>query len=211
MIRQQVKEVYYLLARFLTVPNYYFAKLRLARRAGPKGHYLHLGCGGKYIPGMINIDANFFRKTDIWLDLRNGLPCADGSVFFVYCCSVIQQLLPDDAIRFLGEIRRVLRPDGVARLSTISFEHALDVAAGKIERRWPRSFDDPLGQAINYLFCDGQCKYAYSFGVLNDFARQAGFREVIHYSREHGCQPKRYGDVEVGDEPKGELVVELRP
>ena len=211
MIRQQVKDVYYLLTRFLTIPNYYVAKLRLARRAGPNGHYVHLACGPNYIPGMINIDGNFFRKTDLWLDLRNGIPCGTGSAFFVYCCSTLTVFLPDDALRLLREIRRALRPDGTARISVASFEYALDIATGKVESKWPRPFDDPLGQAINHLFCDGQNKYAYSFSVLSSFARQAGFREVIHYSQEHGCQPKRYGDVEVGNEPKGSLVVELRP
>ncbi len=211
MIRQQVKDVYYLLTPYLTLPNYYIAKLRLARRTSPNGLYLHLACGGKYIPGMVNIDVNFFRKTDVWLDLRNGLPCTDGSVFFVYFCTSIQHLLPEDALRLLREIRRVLRPDGIARLSTISIEHALDIASGKAKSTWPRVFDDPLSQAINYLFCDGQCRYAYSFSILESFARQAGFREVIHYSQEHGTQPKRYGDVEVGNEEEGELVVELRP
>lgn len=211
MIRQQVKDVYYSLTRFLTVPNYYVAKLRLSRHAGTNGHSMHLGCGGNYITGMINIDANLFRKTDLWLDLRIGLPCGDGSASFVYCSHTLEHFFPNDALQILGEIRRVLRPDGIARIAVPSFEYAMDIAAGKIEEKWPRSFDDPLGQAINYLFCDGQHKYAYSFGVLDSFARQAGFREVIHYSQEHGCQPKRYGEVEVGNEPKGSLVVELRP
>jgi predicted SAM-dependent methyltransferase len=211
MIGQQVKDVYYSLIRYLTVPNYYIAKLQLARRTGPKGHYLHLACGDKYMPGMINIDGNFFRKTDFWLDVRNGLPCAAGSVSFAYCCHALEHFLPEDALLLLGELRRVLRPDGVARIAIPSFEHALSIAAGKAKSKWPRSFDDSYGQAINYLFCDGQHKYAYSFSVLDRFARQAGFREVINYSQEHGCQPKRYGDVKVQNEPKGSLIVELRP
>ncbi len=211
MTGAQTKEIYYLLTRILTLPNYYAAKLRLAWRTPPNGHYLHLACGTKYISGMVNIDGYFFRKTDFWLDLRNGLPCKDGSVCFVYFCNSIQHFLPHEAIRLLREIRRVLRPDGIARISAPSFEYVLDIAAGKVESRWPRSFEDPLGQAINHLFCDGACKYAYSFGVFDSFARQAGFREVIDYSREHDCQPKRYGDVEVGNEPKGQLIVELRP
>ncbi|HEY7152861.1 MAG TPA: methyltransferase domain-containing protein [Gemmataceae bacterium] len=211
MVGQRWKEIYFFLTHFLTWPNYYLAKLRLRLRAGPKGHYLHLACGAIYIPGMINIDGNWFRKTDLWLDLRNGLPCATGSVAFVYCSHAIGNILPEEALQLLGEIRRVLRPDGVARIALPSFEHALLIAAGKAESKWPRSFDDPYGQAINYLFCDGTNKYFYSFSVFDGFARQAGFREVFHYSQEHGCQPKRYGDVEVGNEPKGSFVVELRP
>lgn len=211
MIKTQTKDLLFFLARYLTLPNYYFAKLRYGWRTPSKGYYLHLACGAKYIPGMINVDGNIFRKIDLWMDLRNGLPFRDGSVSLVYFCNAIQCLLPDDAIRLLREIRRVLRPDGVARVSAPSFEYVMDIANGKVESSWPRSFKDPLAQAINHLFCDGACRYGYSFGVFDDFARQAGFREVIHYSREHGSQPKRYGDVEVGDEQKGNVVVELRP
>lgn len=210
MIRQQVKDVYHILTRFLTLPNYYIAKLRLAFRSNPKGHYLHLACGPVYIPGMINTDVNIFRKTDLWLDLRNGLPCADSSVYFVYFCNAIHHLYPDDAIRLLKEIRRVLRPDGIARVSAPSFEYVLqEIVTGKVQSKWPRAFEEPLAQAINQIFCDGQCKYAYSFGVFDTFARQAGFREVINYSQKYGNQLKRYGDIEVGNEPKTQLVVEL--
>lgn len=211
MIRQQLKDVYFSIVRFLTIPNYYIAKLRFGMRAGASGHYLHLGCGPNYIPGMINIDGNVRRKIDLWMDLRNGLPFKSGSVFFVFCSHTLEHLLPDDALRLLGEIHRVLRPDGVARIAVPSFQYTLDIAAGKAESKWPRSFDDPFGQAINYLFCDGQHKYAYSFGVLSSFAHQAGFRDAIHYSEKHDCQPKQYGHVEVGNEPKGSLVVELLP
>src|SRR5262249_1413273 len=144
--------------------------------------------------GMINIDGNLFRKTDAWLDLRNGLPFATGSAAFVYCSHTLEHFFPDDAVRLLREIRRVLRPDGTARIAVPSFLHALDIIAGKAESMWPRGFEDRLGQAINYLFCDGQHRYAYSFGVLEAFARQAGFREMVDYSQEYGCRPKRYGE-----------------
>jgi predicted SAM-dependent methyltransferase len=211
MIRQRVKDIYYALTRILTFPNYYLAKLRLALRAEPKGHYLHLACGPIYIPGMINIDGNIFRKIDVWLDLRNGIPCGDKSASFVYFCSTLQMFYPEDAIRLLREFRRVLRPDGIARVSVPSFEFAMDIVTGKAKCQWPRVFEDPYGQAINYLFCDGASRYFYSFSVLDHFARQAGFRQVINYSQEHGCQPKRYGEVEVGNEGEGSLVVELLP
>lgn len=211
MIRQQVKDVYYSLTRLLTRPNYYFAKLRLGFRSNPDGHCIHLGCGVKYIEGLINIDANIFRKIDLWMDLRNGLPFKSGSVSFAYCCHTLEHFFPDDAMGILRELRRVIRPDGIVRMAVPSFQFALDIAAGKAEAKFPRCFEDPQSQAINYLFCDGQHKYAYSFGLLNSFAREAGFREVFHYSQKYACQPKRYGNVEIGNEPEGSLIVELMP
>ena len=96
----------------------------------------------------------------------------------------------------------------VARIAVPSMEHALAICRGEHEMNYPREFEDPLGQAVNYLFCDGQHKFGYSFGVLRDFARTAGLSRVSDYSAEHGVTPKRYGRVTLGDEPVGSLVVE---
>jgi hypothetical protein len=89
-------------------------------------------------------------------------------------------------------------------------ECALRIANGEDTAPFPRSFEDSIAQAVNYLFCDGQHKYGYSFGVMKAFASQAGFTDICDYSAEHDLSPKQYGRVEVGDEPRGSLVVELR-
>src|SRR5262249_27819655 len=150
------------------------------RPAYPEGHYVHLGCGFKHLAGMINADGNRFRKIDLWIDLRNRLPFPNASCAFVYSSHTLEHLYPDEAIALLREIRRVLRHDGVARIAVPSFEHALSVAFGEhhVAEDWPRAFADPAAQAINYLFCDGQHKYAYNLAILSDFARRAGFARV---------------------------------
>jgi predicted SAM-dependent methyltransferase len=211
MIRQSIKDVYYLATRYISLPSQWFAmaRYRLAGPKQPEGHYLHLGCGFKYLDGLINTDGNLFRKIDLWIDLRNGLPFPDKSCRFVYSSHTIEHLFPYEAIALLREIRRVLKDDGQARIAVPSFEYALEIAEGKAVDDWPRAFKDPQAQAINYLFCDGQHKYAYNFDVLSTFAREAGFNQVVNYSRAEGVNPKSYGAVTVGDEPKGSLVVEL--
>jgi predicted SAM-dependent methyltransferase len=211
MIQQSVKDVYFLGVRTFSKPNFWAAKLRyrLQGPRRPEGHYLHLGCGHKYLDGMINTDGNVFRKIDLWLDLRNGLPFPDRSCRFVYSSHTLEHLFPYEAIALLREIRRVLKDDGEARIAVPSFDYALEVAWGEHSEGWPRAFDDSRSQAINYLFCDGQHKYAYNFDILSAFAREAGFGRVENYSDAHGVQPKRYGAVSVGDEPVGSLVVEL--
>ncbi len=103
----------------------------------------------------------------------------------------------------------MLKEDGVARIAVPSMEYALEVARGDHVEDWPRPFSDSVAQAINYLFCDGQHKYAYNFDILANFARQAGFSRIVNYSASRGVEPKQYGSVVVGDEPVGSLVVEL--
>lgn len=210
MIRQSLKDAYFAISRYVCLPATWLASARYRLRPPAEGYYVHLGCGHKYIDGLINADGNRFRKIDLWIDLRNKLPFPDGSCAFVYSSHTLEHLFPDEAIALLGEIRRVLRPDGVARIAVPSFEHALVVANGGRVEDWPRAFEDPVAQAVNYLFCEGQHKYAYSAAVLERFARLAGFGDVTNYSREHGVEPRRYGRVVVGDEPEGSLIVELR-
>ncbi len=209
MIRQSVKDAYFALSRYASMPSTWAAGVKYRLHTPAEGLYVHLGCGFKYIDGMINADGNRFRKIDLWLDLRNRLPFPDKSCRFVYSSHTLEHLFPDEALSLLREIRRVLADDGEARIAVPSMEHALRVAQGVHPEDWPRPFHDSVAQAINYLFCDGQHKYAYNFAVLAEFARQAGFGRVSDYSKEHGVAPKRYGKVTVGNEPVGSLVVEL--
>lgn len=211
MIRQQIKDLLFTINRFAVLPNTLAARIRYRRSGEPEGLYLHLGCGANYIPGMINIDGNAMRKIDLWLDFRNPLPFADASAEFIYCSHTLEHLFPDDALKLLREMRRVLKPQGVARLAVPSMEHALRIARGESSMPFPRPFEDPLAQAVNYLFCDGQHRFGYSYSLLADFARQCGFTRMTDYSAASGVTPKQYGKVLVGNEPEGSLVVEFSP
>ncbi|MBL8848229.1 MAG: methyltransferase domain-containing protein [Planctomycetaceae bacterium] len=210
MLNQSLKDIYFLMNRFACLPNTALARLRYSKPQDPEGHYLHLGCGDDYKEGMINVDGNIRRKADLWLDLRNNLPFRDGSARLIYCSHTLEHLLPYEALALLKEMRRVVAPDGCVRLAVPSLQHALNILAGTKTSHWPRQFDDPASQAINYIFCDGQHKYAYCFPLLKTFALEAGFTQVLDYSAEHGETPKQYGRITVGKEPPGSLIVELR-
>lgn len=210
MLRQQVKDILFFFNRWACRPSTWMARLRFGTPARPEGHYLHLGCGPKYIPGMINCDGNRFRKIDLWIDLRNRLPFRDKSVAFIWISHTLEHLFPDEALALLAEMRRVLTDDGLARVAVPCLEHALKIARGEVTDFYPRKFDDPYAQAINHLFVDGQHKFGYSFSVMEAFARQAGFTRIHNQSAQHREEPKTYGHITVGREPKGSLIVELR-
>jgi predicted SAM-dependent methyltransferase len=210
MISQDVKDFYYVMVRWLTLPNTWMARVRF-RNPPPQGYAIHLGCGVHYIKGMINVDGNICRKKELWHDLRNRLPFPDKSAHFVYSSNVLEHIFPWESLFVLREIRRILRPDGIARISVPSMEHALDICAGRATQTWPMQHADPLAQAIEYLFIQGQHKYGFSAGLLEEHARKAGFTRVFQYSQEHGCAGKRYGDVAIERDDEGNLVVELQP
>jgi predicted SAM-dependent methyltransferase len=212
MIRQSIKDVCFFFSRYACLPATWYsaARYRLGGPKHPEGHYVHLGCGHKYLDGLINADGNVLRKIDLWIDLRNKLPFPDGSCALVYSSHTLEHLFPYEAITLLREIRRILKDDGIARIAVPGFEHSLAVARGEVVEDWPRAFVEPASQAVNYLFCEGQHKYAYTAEILGTFAREAGFSRVTDYSAAHGVETKAYGTVTLGDEPRGSLVVELQ-
>lgn len=211
MISQKIKDVYFSFNKWLNKPYFYF--LRFKYRINRKENlYLHLGSGDNYREGFINIEGNIARKKDMWLDFNNGLPFSNNSVSFVFCCHTLEHFYPEEAIEIIKEINRVLKPGGIARIAVPSFEHALEIIQGKHSSKWPQNFENSVGQAINYLFCDGQHKYAYNFYVFQQFAIRAGFKSenIIHYSASYGIAPKLYGTKLVGEEDVPDsLVVEL--
>lgn len=212
MVPQQVKDALFAVNQIAVRPNRWLWRARFGSTRRSDRLYVHLGCGEKRIAGMLNCDGNLLRKPDIWLDLRLPLPFRDSSVEVAYTSHTLEHLFPEEALKLLREIRRTLRPDGIARVAVPDMSYALEqIASGAAPCPWPRRFDDPVAQAVNYIFCDGQHKYAYNAAILADFARQAGFSDAANVSKAFGLGPRKYGDVMLGDEPEGSLVMDLRP
>lgn len=210
MVPQNIKDLLFAANSIAVLPNEWLWRARFRARRPDRLH-VHLGCGEIYIPGMINCDSNLRRKVDLWLDLRHPLPFPDASVLVLYTSHTLEHLFPEEALRLLQEIRRVLRPDGVARVAVPDLDYAFKIARGEAASTWPRKFDDHAAQAVNYLFCDGQHRYAYNAAVLESFARRAGFEHLVRVPDAPNFAPLPYGDVMLGGEPEGSLVMELRP
>jgi predicted SAM-dependent methyltransferase len=209
MLPQNVKDALFAVNRLAVAPNHWLWRTRF-KVNGKKHLCVNLGCGPHRVEGMLNCDGNLFNKIDLWLDLRRRLPFPDESVAVAYCSHTLEHLFPEDALKLLAEIRRVLEPDGIARIVVPDVSYAFRIAEGAATSPWPRAFADPVGQAMNYLFCDGQHKYAYNHGMLAEFATQAGFGSVVNVSDTHGVTPRPYGALTLGNEAEGSLVVDLR-
>ena len=85
------------------------------------------------------------QKTDIWLDVRWGLPFASGSVDSIYSTHMIEHLYPDELENLLLECARVLKAGGGMRIIVPSLSNAI-LAFQQNRRDWfydnfPRHFD----------------------------------------------------------------------
>lgn len=183
MLHQRYKDLAFLALSKATLPNYWARKCFYAlSHANGRPLHLHLGCGPKYLPGFINIDANPRQNLDLWLDVRCGLPFATGSVDSAYSTHMVEHLYPDELERLFAECVRVLKPGGGIRLIVPSLQSAI-VAYQEKRSDWfysfPHHFDSLGGRFCNFVFCDGQHRTAFDFGYLEEELCKAGFQNVV--------------------------------
>lgn len=196
MLHQRTKDLCFLLISKATCANYFFRRyVRPLRCSNGDKVHLHLGCGPSYLPGFVNIDANPFLKTDLWLDARNGLPYRSESVDSIYATHVLEHFFPDELQSLVREFARVLKRGGGVRLIVPSLSSAIAAyAQGRkdwFNSHFPRSYESIGGRFSNFVFCDGQHRLAFDFTYFEEVLKGAGFSQVIEMGE---GRSKIYGD-----------------
>ena len=132
---------------------------------------LNIGCGGRPLPGYINIDSDsleelraryphqqFPENVPIYnYDIFN-LPYPDSSVSEVKADSLIEHLTFIEEPLFFYEVKRVLRPNGIFDISTTNFEEIVKLWIAA-EDNWQGFFRDD-DEAIAQQHWFGQCSYS---------------------------------------------------
>lgn len=88
---------------------------------------LHLGCGKRYIPGYVHIDAIDYPHIDHVATIDNLSFIGNDSVDVIYNCHVLEHFKRRDVSRVLQEWRRVLKPGGILRVSVPDFAKLCEV------------------------------------------------------------------------------------
>ena len=137
---------------------------------------LHLGCGKRYIPGFIHIDAIDHPHVDHVSTIDNLSFLADGSVDLIYNCHVLEHFKRREVPRVLSEWKRILKPGGKLRISVPDF--ASLVEAYKL--------NGDLGTVIGPLF--GRQDYLYNihynvfdYQSLSKILEDSGFEKIHSY------------------------------
>ena len=152
---------------------------KLAARSFPRNDggkvSVHIGCGEINIPDFINIDAR--KYPHVHIVSRN---IADLSIFpdesadLVYMCHVFEHIKRDNLPLVLKEMRRILKPCGVLRLSVPDFDRIIE-----IYQKTGNSIDcitKPLMGGQDYEF---NFHYTvFNRGYLHELLLNSGFKMV---------------------------------
>lgn len=91
---------------------------------------LHIGCGEINSPEFINLDARAMPHVHIVsrdIFKLNMIP--DESLDLVYMSHVLEHVPRGKALAVITEMRRVLKADGVLRISVPDFDHIINIYA----------------------------------------------------------------------------------
>ncbi len=140
---------------------------------------LHLGCGPQILKGWINIDNLEYPGVDRVLDVTQGLPFEDVS--FVFAEHFIEHLAYPDGLSLLRECRRVLREDGVLRLSTPNLDWVW-MTHYRLGMSEPEEVQACF--ALNRAFRGWGHQFLYNERTLRATLNDAGFTNIVR--REYG-------------------------
>jgi SAM-dependent methyltransferase len=146
---------------------------------------LHIGSGPVAIEGWTNVDVTAYPGVDVVLDVREPWPFADVELIFAE--HFIEHLTLTEGLSFLRECRRVLRADGVLRLSTPNLDW---VWLTHYKPPAELSLDEQLIGCleINRAFHGWGHQFLYNARTLELTLRAAGFAHVV---------PRDYGMSEI--------------
>jgi predicted SAM-dependent methyltransferase len=102
----------------------------------PQWSALNLGCGQRFHPAWTNLDLQPAHPSVRRWDVTQPLPFADGSFDAVYHSHLLEHLPRAQALPFLTECRRVLKPGGVLRLAVPNLEAIARLYLHVLEEAW---------------------------------------------------------------------------
>jgi SAM-dependent methyltransferase len=175
---------------------------------------LHLGCGGRLLPGWLNSDFHVSRRklfdvrvSLIQIDCTRQLQIADDSFDYVYSEHMHEHLDYASGSALLYEIHRVLKPGGTVRIALPDLDFYLRMfGSDRSYSEYSTAFQDqiwrtdglngaPLDKAtfLNFLFKGSGHKYIYSREGLRSQMQNAGFASA------RICQPGKSDNLELCD------------
>jgi len=133
---------------------------------------IHYGCGSNRMDGWLNVDCYQLSSSNyLKIDLLERQPFPDASFNFAFCEDLLEHFNQAEAIFFLKEVQRCLKPKGVFRLSSPCLKKIL-------ERHYTPVSDEIVmrGELESYALWDH--KHFFSQEYIDIVAKHVGFNRI---------------------------------
>ena len=171
---------------------------------------LNWGCGSTPEPNWINSDIKDGPGIDISCDILEGLPLDDASIDYIVSIHALPELTYPQLEPALVELRRVLRPGGVLRLSLPDLERAIRAYLDRDAGYFLIPDDDVRslgGKLIVQLTWYGYSRSMYTFDFIEELLYRAGFSRVVR-SAYRQTTSNRAGITELDNRERESMFVE---
>ena len=153
---------------------------------------LHWGCGEWATPGWINSDIKQGDGVDIVADIRDGLPLESDSIDYAVSVHALPEIPFTELVPTLVELRRVLKPGGVLRLSLPDLDKGIDAYHRKDSSYF--KVPDEEAKSVGAKFVTQMVWYGYSRSLfthefIEEQLEKAGFSRVEHCTFRQTASP----------------------
>jgi SAM-dependent methyltransferase len=171
---------------------------------------LNWGCGPLTPFGWVNSDIEAQPGVEVVADIRKGLPFVDETFDYIVSIHVLPELSYGDLCPALQELRRVLKPGGVLRLSLPDMDRAIeayragDVDYFLVDDSEVRSL---AGKLIVQLLWYGRSRTMFTREFTEELLLRSGFAQVNHCGYQQSAS-RLPGITELDNRPLESLFVE---
>ncbi len=146
--------------------------------------------------------TNILKKhTLILYNLNYSIPFHDNSIDYIYASHFLEHFTKSKGLFILKEIYRILKPNGLVRISIPDLEYIIDLYNKNKQL-----------EALDLLYMDSKNinslhKYMYNFDLLKKILKDIGFKNVKKCDFQKGDMP----DIEsLDNRPIESLFIEAR-
>jgi predicted SAM-dependent methyltransferase len=173
---------------------------------------LNWGCGPLTPFGWVNSDIEAGPGIDVVADIRKGLPFPDNHFDYIVSIHVLPELAYRELDPALQELRRVLKPNGVLRLSLPDMDLAINAYRSKDVDYFLIGDDEVkslAGKMIVQLLWYGRSRSMYTWEFTKELLERTGYREVTRSAHEKSTSGLQ-GITELDNRALESLFVEAR-
>ena len=144
---------------------------------------LNWGCGESGEPGWINSDLKDGPSIDVSGDIRDGLPLDSDSLDYIVSIHALPMISYPDLVPVLQELRRMLKPGGVLRLSLPDLERGIEAYRQRKDDYFLVPDSDVQsygGKFIVHMLWYGYSVTLFTKDFIEELLQRAGFSRVDH-------------------------------